>query len=203
MTLGQETVVFTGRLGMTRAYAAQLAENAGATVKNSITSKTTLVVAGEQAGAKLDKATELGIRIISEKQFLDEVEEKKKTKKTNKKTKKSNKKTQTTNKKTQTKKTKKTNKTRIPSKSSGPRKVTLQYVDESQNHDKFYNLNLNGTTVKRHWGRNGAKGQTKSEKFPTKQEAILNFDGLFFAKTGNEYSNLDDFHRVKGKYELK
>ncbi|MBQ1943242.1 MAG: NAD-dependent DNA ligase LigA, partial [Clostridia bacterium] len=63
-----EIVVLTGTLeGYTRSQAAKLIEDAGGEIGSSVTSKTTLVIAGEAAGSKLDKARKLGVKIIDEK----------------------------------------------------------------------------------------------------------------------------------------
>jgi DNA ligase (NAD+) len=70
--LAGEVVVFTGTLsGLTRDAAKARATGAGASVGSSVTKKTTLVVAGEKSGTKLKKAEELGIRIVSEEEFLE------------------------------------------------------------------------------------------------------------------------------------
>ena len=64
--------VFTGALSMmSRKDAKALVEGSGGQTKNSITKKTTYLVAGENSGSKFDKAKELGISILSEKDFLD------------------------------------------------------------------------------------------------------------------------------------
>jgi len=64
--------VFTGALSMmSRKNAKALVEGSGGQTKNSITKKTTYLVAGENSGSKLDKAKELGISILSEKDFID------------------------------------------------------------------------------------------------------------------------------------
>jgi DNA ligase (NAD+) len=69
--LAGEVVVFTGTLTqLTRDAAKARAVAAGAVVGSAITKKTTLVVAGEKAGSKLKKAAELGIRVITEAEFL-------------------------------------------------------------------------------------------------------------------------------------
>lgn len=67
-----KTVVLTGTLPtLTRDEAKILLENAGAKVTGSVSSKTDFVLAGAEAGSKLDKALELGIRVLDETEFLD------------------------------------------------------------------------------------------------------------------------------------
>jgi DNA ligase (NAD+) len=66
-----ETVVITGTLEtMTRDEARDAARRAGATVTDSVTRKTTLLVVGADAGSKLRKAEELGVRTIDEREFV-------------------------------------------------------------------------------------------------------------------------------------
>ena len=66
-----EIVVLTGSLtAMTRGEAQKAIEAEGGTAASSVTGKTTLVVAGESAGSKLEKAQKAGIRIIGEEAFL-------------------------------------------------------------------------------------------------------------------------------------
>jgi DNA ligase (NAD+) len=73
-TLAGEVVVFTGSLEtMSRPEAAKKAEAAGARVASGISKKVTLVVAGPGAGSKLDEAEKLGVRVISEAQFLKRI----------------------------------------------------------------------------------------------------------------------------------
>ena len=68
--LSGKTVVFTGTLTtMTRSEAKSKALSVGAKVSGSVSSQTDYVIAGENAGSKLTKATELGIKIISEEEF--------------------------------------------------------------------------------------------------------------------------------------
>jgi DNA ligase (NAD+) len=65
--LENSTFVLTGTLPtLSRDEAKQLIEQAGGKVAGSVSKKTTFVLAGEDAGSKLDKARELGIRIINE-----------------------------------------------------------------------------------------------------------------------------------------
>lgn len=68
--LSGKTVVFTGTLTtMTRSEAKSKALAVGAKVSGSVSSQTDFVVAGENAGSKLSKANELGIKVISEEEF--------------------------------------------------------------------------------------------------------------------------------------
>jgi DNA ligase (NAD+) len=66
-----KTVVFTGGLEkMTREEAQELIRKLGGTPSSSVSKKTNLVVAGEKAGSKYDKAVKLGIEVIDEIEFL-------------------------------------------------------------------------------------------------------------------------------------
>jgi DNA ligase (NAD+) len=61
------TFVLTGSLGKySRDEAKKMLEDAGAKVSGSVSKKTSYVVAGEEAGSKLDKAKELGVKVIDE-----------------------------------------------------------------------------------------------------------------------------------------
>jgi DNA ligase (NAD+) len=68
--LSGETVVITGTLAtLTRDEARDAARAAGATVTDSVSKKTTLLVVGADAGSKLRKAQELGVTIVDEDEF--------------------------------------------------------------------------------------------------------------------------------------
>ncbi|OEF99464.1 DNA ligase (NAD(+)) LigA [Vulcanibacillus modesticaldus] len=69
-----KTIVLTGTLQqMTRNEAAERLEALGAKVTNSVTKKTDLLIVGDKAGSKLKKAQSLGIRILSEEEFINEL----------------------------------------------------------------------------------------------------------------------------------
>jgi DNA ligase (NAD+) len=63
-------VVLTGTLSMPRDDAKALIEEAGGKITGSVSKKTDYVVAGAEAGSKLDKAQELGVPVLTEAQFL-------------------------------------------------------------------------------------------------------------------------------------
>jgi DNA ligase (NAD+) len=66
-----KTVVITGTLErMSRKEASELLESLGAHVTGSVSKKTDLLIAGEKAGSKLDKANKLGITVWDEETFL-------------------------------------------------------------------------------------------------------------------------------------
>lgn len=63
-------VVLTGKLqSMTRDEAGDIIVSLGGEVQSSVSKKTSILVAGENAGSKLDKAKKLGIEIIDEEKF--------------------------------------------------------------------------------------------------------------------------------------
>jgi DNA ligase (NAD+) len=55
---------------MSRDEAKEKLRALGADVSSSVSKNTTAVIAGEEAGSKLDKAKELGVKILEEKKFL-------------------------------------------------------------------------------------------------------------------------------------
>jgi DNA ligase (NAD+) len=70
------TMVFTGSLErFTRDEAKELAARLGAKVTGSVSKKTDYVVAGEEAGSKLDKAEALGVAVLDQKGFVKLVED--------------------------------------------------------------------------------------------------------------------------------
>ncbi len=73
--LAAAQVVFTGTLSRwTRGQAEALVRDAGGVPTDSVTKKTTYVVAGEAAGSKLDKARKLGVKVLTETEFAKLVE---------------------------------------------------------------------------------------------------------------------------------
>jgi len=71
-TFTNKTVVLTGSLtNFTRPDLTKLLLSMGANVTSSVSKKTDIVIAGTEAGSKLDKAKELNIRIIEEDELLE------------------------------------------------------------------------------------------------------------------------------------
>ncbi len=67
-----KTFVLTGSLSKySREQASEIIENLGGKTSESVSKKTTYVLAGDDAGSKLTKAQKLGIKVISEQEFED------------------------------------------------------------------------------------------------------------------------------------
>jgi DNA ligase (NAD+) len=65
------TLVLTGTLpNLSREDAKAMIESAGGKVSGSVSKKTTYVIAGEEAGSKLDKAQELKVPVLDEAGLL-------------------------------------------------------------------------------------------------------------------------------------
>jgi DNA ligase (NAD+) len=72
--LSGKSYVLTGTLPtLSRQKAALLIEQAGGHVTGSVSKKTDVLVAGEEAGSKLEKARSLGIEVIDEAELLRRV----------------------------------------------------------------------------------------------------------------------------------
>jgi DNA ligase (NAD+) len=72
LLLAGKTFVLTGTLPtLSRDAASALIRDAGGNVTSSVSKNTDFLLAGEEAGSKLDKAKELGVKILSEKEFVD------------------------------------------------------------------------------------------------------------------------------------
>ncbi len=69
-----QTVVVTGTLPtLSREEAEARVRQAGGKAAGSVSKKTSFVLAGEEAGSKLDKAQELGVPVIDEAEFLKRI----------------------------------------------------------------------------------------------------------------------------------
>lgn len=69
-SLAGQSFLFTGTLSGPRAHFQALVEAAGGILRNGVSKNLDYLVAGEKPGSKLDKARELGIRIVDEQEFL-------------------------------------------------------------------------------------------------------------------------------------
>ena len=72
--LAGKTVVITGTLPtLSRTKATEVVEQSGGRVTNSVSKATSFLVAGEEAGSKLEKARTLGVEIIDEAELLKRI----------------------------------------------------------------------------------------------------------------------------------
>ena len=68
--------MLTGTLpSMSREHAKERIEAVGGKVSGSVSSRTDYVLAGDDAGSKLEKARSLGVKVISESEFLNMLDE--------------------------------------------------------------------------------------------------------------------------------
>ncbi len=71
-----KTFVFTGALPtLGRKEAQEMVERLGGRAAGSVSKKTDYVVAGEEAGSKLERARELGVAVLVEESFLEMIKE--------------------------------------------------------------------------------------------------------------------------------
>lgn len=71
-----KSIVLTGTMSKSRDEIAELLEKMGAKINNSVSKKTDLVIYGENAGSKLEKAQELGIKTMNESEFQNTLKDK-------------------------------------------------------------------------------------------------------------------------------
>jgi len=75
--LSSQTVVVTGTLNrFKRQEIEELIERHGGKFSTSVSSKTSFVLAGAEAGSKLEKAKQLGVRVVTEKEFIQMINDK-------------------------------------------------------------------------------------------------------------------------------
>jgi DNA ligase (NAD+) len=74
LPLSGQSIVVTGTLPtMERKEIEDLIAKLGGKASGSVSKKTSFVIAGESAGSKLDKAKELGVKVIDEAEFLKKI----------------------------------------------------------------------------------------------------------------------------------
>jgi len=69
------TVVFTGTIPVARVVAETAWRRVGGSTASSVSKKTAFVVAGENAGSKLEKAEKLGVEVLDFEQYLERLRE--------------------------------------------------------------------------------------------------------------------------------
>lgn len=70
-TLDGKIFVITGTLSQSRGYFEQLVESNGGKLSGSVSKKTSYVLAGDEAGSKLQKAQQLGVPVLNESDFME------------------------------------------------------------------------------------------------------------------------------------
>lgn len=66
LPLSRETICITGSFDISRPEIKSRLEDRGAKVTDSVSSNTTILLAGEKAGSKLEKAKKLGVRVVED-----------------------------------------------------------------------------------------------------------------------------------------
>ena len=221
MSLEGQTLVFTGKLSITREEATEKATAAGALVRTAVSGRTNIVVVGENAGAKLSRARERGLAIWTEAQFQSALrnlnpvsggdnlhDEKSQMKPDRYATNKVGtiRKPDLHHEKSQMKPegsathpvgARKSKKSRSINGMSA--RVELVLIDPELNHKKFYNLSVNGPIVCREWGRIGQKSKKQCDTLASEKASEM-FARLFHRKTGNSWG--EKFRPRTGKYLL-
>ncbi|TLD93860.1 NAD-dependent DNA ligase LigA [Helicobacter magdeburgensis] len=70
-----KSIVLTGTLNKPRDEIVEMLESKGAKISSSVSKKTDFVIYGEKAGSKLEKAQNLGVKTLSEKEFMGYMQE--------------------------------------------------------------------------------------------------------------------------------
>lgn len=73
----EKTVVITGTFSMNRKEIEKILLSHSAKVSSSVSKKTDIVLYGESAGSKYDKAIDLGVNVMNEAQFLEVIQNEK------------------------------------------------------------------------------------------------------------------------------
>lgn len=74
LPLSGQSIVVTGSLStLGRTEIEELIANLGGKPSGSVSKKTSFLVAGENAGSKLDKARQLGVPVLTEQQFMEKI----------------------------------------------------------------------------------------------------------------------------------
>ena len=69
-----KSIVLTGTLEKPRDEIVEMLESKGAKISSSVSKKTDFVIYGEKAGSKLEKAQNLGVKTLSEKEFMQYIQ---------------------------------------------------------------------------------------------------------------------------------